>query len=109
MAHRIGWNGKRSRHFIREWREHRKLTQDQLAERLETSKTSISRIETGKQPYTQDTLDRLAWALRCSPADLLMRNPLDPEAPWSIWDSLKPAQRRQAIRLLKALVEEEAA
>lgn len=73
------------------------------------SKASLSRIENGKQPYTQDVLEWLAYSLRCEVGDLIMRNPLDPEAPWSIWDTLKPAQRKQAIRLLKALAEEEAA
>lgn len=73
------------------------------------SKASLSRIETGKQPYTQNVLEQIAGALRCEPADLIMRNPLDPEVPWSIWDALKPAQRKQALRLLKALAEEEAA
>ncbi len=35
-----------------------------------------------------------------------MRNPLDPEAPWSIWERLKPEQRKQAIRVLRALADE---
>lgn len=109
MPPRIGSKTKRRPHFIREWREHRGLTQERLADRLGTSKASLSRIETGKQPYTQDVLEAVAGALGCQAADLLMRNPLDPEAPWTIWEQLKPVQRQQAIRVLKALAEEEVA
>lgn len=93
----------RKPHFIKEWREFRNLTQESLAARLDTSIATVSRIETGLQPYTQDTLEAFADALSCQPADLIMRNPMDPEAPWSIWETLKPAQRRQAIELMRAL------
>lgn len=106
MPKRIAIAGARRRHFVREWRQYRGLSQDRLAERLEMSKASLSRIESGKQPYTQDVLEALAYALACEPADLIVRNPLDAEAPWSIWDTLKPAQRKQAIRVLKALADE---
>jgi len=74
------------------------------------SKATLSRIETGKQPYTQDTLEALAWALNCEPADLIMRDPTS-EA-WSIWDDLKkmpPEQRKRAIKILRALADDEAA
>lgn len=104
-----------SPNFIREWRKHRNdMTQEALAERiaewLGTSFTAatLSRIETRKSPYSQRQLDAMADALNCAPADLIMRNPLDTEAPWSIWDRLNLAQRKQAIRLLKALADEEA-
>lgn len=85
------------------------MTQERLAERVGMTTASLSRIERGRQPYNQGTLEALAVALNCEPVDLLIRNPLDPEAPWSIWEQLRPAQRKQAIRLLKALAEEEAA
>jgi transcriptional regulator with XRE-family HTH domain len=95
-------------HFIREWRKHRGLSQDRLVERVREdlmtfSKASLSRIENRAQPYSQPILEALARALRCTPADLLMRNPMDTEAPWSIWETLKPAERRQAVEVLKAL------
>lgn len=77
MPARINAKGSRQRHYIKEWREHRNLTQDQLAERMGTSKTSISRIESYKQPYTQDFLELCAQVLNCSLADLLIRDPED--------------------------------
>lgn len=90
--------------FIRAWRKHRGLTLEVLAERIGTTHASLSRVERGEQPYNQDLLDLLAGELRCEPADLLMRDPTDPEGLWSIWDQVKPAQRRQAIELLRVII-----
>lgn len=105
-----------SGNFIAKWRGYRdNLTQERLAERvaeiLGTSFTAatLSRIENRKSPYSTRQLDALAEALRCEPADLISRDPTDPEAPpWSIWDRLGPEQRRQAIRVLRALADEAA-
>lgn len=107
MPRRIAHNPKRRPTFVREWRHYRNLTQDTLAERVGTTKTSISRIEAGEQPYTQDFLEACAEALMCEPADLLMRDPTDPEGIWSLWDSAKPAERRRVVRVLKALKDEQ--
>ena len=94
---------KAPRHFIKEWRKFRELTQEQLAERVEMKASSVSQIEHYKQGWTDDTLAWIADALDCTPGDLLTRNPLDTEAPWSIWENLKPQQRKQALIILKAL------
>src|SRR5437868_1495269 len=91
------------RHFIKEWRIHRNLTQDQLAERVGVSAPNLSRLENFRQDYTQSILEALAEALQCEPADLIMRNPMQPDAPWSIWETLKPAQQRQAMTIIRAL------
>lgn len=44
---------------------------------LGTTKASISRIETGKQSYTQDFLEACADALGTHPGALLSRAPND--------------------------------
>lgn len=88
---------------VRQWREYRNLTQEALAERVGVSHGTISRLENGRIAYTQRLLEAIADALRCTPADLLMRDPTDPEAIWSIWDNLTPPLRRQAVALLSAL------
>ncbi|MET4529173.1 helix-turn-helix domain-containing protein [Bradyrhizobium sp. JR18.2] len=95
---------QRRRTFFREWREHRGLTQEQLAGRLDTSVASISRIESGTQPYTQDVLEALAEALMTDPASLLMRNPADPDAIWSIWDQAKSGERQLIEELARSVV-----
>lgn len=51
------------------------MTQEQLAERLDTTKANISRIENLRQGYTQDFLEAAAKVLRTEPADLIERDP----------------------------------
>lgn len=93
---------ERPRFFFKEWRKHRGYTQETLAEMIGVQASSISQLETGKQGFSDTTLIALAEALKCSPGDLLMRNPLDAEAPWSIWDNIKPEDRPQAIKTLES-------
>ena len=95
--------------YIRAWRKHRGLTLAQLADRLATeqelsiSEGQLSRIERGNTPYSQDILEAIASALRCGPATLLVRDPAVPDAIWSLWETLKPAERLQAVEIIKAL------
>lgn len=108
--------GKKRRTFtptyIRQWRKHHNLTLDQVRERLEhlhnviLTKTSLSRIERGLQPYSQPILEALADVLETEPASLLMRDPTQPEAIWSIWDRIEPPKRNDALRILGALAGE---
>lgn len=103
MSQRIGYRPKRARRrtFIKEWREYRQLTQDALAERLKTSKASISRIEGGTQAYTQDFLEACADALRIDPASLIMRDPTDEGAMWSLWNQAEEAERDDTAKYLE--------
>jgi transcriptional regulator with XRE-family HTH domain len=75
MPHKIGNTARRRRHFIREWREFRGLSQEKLAELIGTTKASISRIENLKQGYTQEILEAMADELGTHPGVLLMRPP----------------------------------
>lgn len=101
MGTRVKTNFKPSgpRHFIRQWRKHRGLTQETLANRLQVAVSTISQLETGKQGYSQPMLEALARELLCEPADLLMRDPTDNSAPWSIHDQLSkaPPERQKEI------------
>lgn len=92
---------QRRRHFIKEWRKFRGLTQEQLAERIGVAVSTISQLETMKQGYSQPTLEAIADALGCEPADLLMRNPGQPNEIWSIWETLDQPQKIQAVRILE--------
>jgi transcriptional regulator with XRE-family HTH domain len=98
--------------FIRQWRQHRALSLVQLAERVSeyTGKSmthaTLSRIENGKIAYTQPVLEAVAYSLLCEPADLLIRNPLDKSAPWSLLDQLKkatPEARNRIFAVIDAL------
>lgn len=61
---------------------------------------NLSEIENGNTGYTQATLEALADALQCTAADLLIRDPTDPEGIWSLWDRAQPAQRKQLIGMI---------
>ena len=92
------------RTYIREWRKHRGLTLEKVADRLDMTPGHISMLERGQRGYTQETLEAVASALQTDVASLLMRDPSDPEAIWSIWDQAKPGQRRQIVEIAKTLV-----
>ena len=85
-----------SRTFLKEWRDYRGLTQEQAAERLNVSRTLLSKIENAKSPYTQGFMEAASVAYQCEVADLIMRDPNSPV--WSIYDTLKalpkPAQEQ---------------
>lgn len=85
------------RHFIREWRKHRGLTLEQLAERVGLTHGAISQLERGETNYTQPTLEAIAEALDCEPADLIMRRPDGPT--WSIWDEVRGLPEDEQRRL----------
>lgn len=97
----------RRRTFLRQWREHAGLTQEQASDRIGITQGQLSRIERGDTPYNQDFLERAADAYRCDPADLLMRDPTQKDAMWSIVDQLKvatPEQREDVRRVADALI-----
>jgi transcriptional regulator with XRE-family HTH domain len=79
------------RTFLKEWREHRGYTQEQAAEMIGMDRSNLSRIERAEIPYSQALLEAAAEAYSCEPADLLIRNPLLPDAPWSVYDTLRKA------------------
>jgi transcriptional regulator with XRE-family HTH domain len=102
MSNRPKW-------FLKEWRKFRGLSQDKLAERLGVHKGDISNWEKGKRRYNQDLLEQLADALQCEPADLIMRDPTQPEAIWSIWDHASEGQKEEIRRFAEFTVKEKKA
>ena len=95
--------GARKPWFLREWRKHRGYTQEQFAEMTGLSKPYVSQLERGERQFNQDLLELFAIHLRCTPADLLIRDPSDPEGIWSLWDTLAPTERAQAVKVIKAI------
>ena len=107
MPPRARPHANRHRTFLKEWREYRNLTQEKAAERIGVEQPTLSRIERGVSPYSQDFLEQAAFAYMCEPADLLMRNPLDDDAVWSIADNLRkasPADQERAAAIIDALL-----
>lgn len=68
------------RTYIREWREFRGLTQEQLADAIDRTKATVSRIETGDIAYTREFLEAAADTLGTHPGILLMRPPTEADA-----------------------------
>jgi DNA-binding XRE family transcriptional regulator len=59
---------------IRVWREHRRLTQQQLAEAVGISVPYLSQIESGKRKGTVEVLSAIAKALGLSLDDVVATN-----------------------------------
>lgn len=89
--------------YMRQWREHRGLTLEQLAERIGMTHASLSRVERGLQPYSQPMLEAIAEELMTDPASLIMRDPTDPEGIWSVWDQAEPGERALIVDLAKTI------
>lgn len=88
------------RHYIKQWRAFRGLTQEQLAERVGVTHGTISQLERGLIAYTQPMLESLAFALQCEPADLIMRNPEgDAWSPWRIFDGVRDLPENEQRRI----------
>lgn len=79
------------RTFLKEWREHRGYTQEQAAEMIGMDRSNLSRVERAEIPYSQALLEAAAEAYNCQPVDILIRNPLLHDAPWSVYDTLRKA------------------
>ena len=62
-------------HYLKEWRQHRNLTQEELAARIHKTHGAISQLERGLTGYTQDTLEAIASTLHVEPGDLLSVDP----------------------------------
>jgi transcriptional regulator with XRE-family HTH domain len=96
---------QRRRAFLREWRTKANRTLEQAAEAAGMTHASLSRIERGLQDYNQSLLEFLAdYYGAPDVASLLMRDPTDPEAIWSIWDQAKQGQRKTIVEVAKTIV-----
>lgn len=92
-----------TRHFLRAWRKKRGKTLEQVADHLHMSHSQLSRIETFKQPYNQELLEALAELYGCDVVDLLIRDPSNPEAMWTIWEQASEGERQQIRDVAEAL------
>lgn len=94
---------ERTKHFFKEWREYRGLTQEQAIGRLGWSQSKISRLESGVTPYDQDDLEAAAEAYSCDPTDLIRVDPTKEGEVVDLMRLLTDKNRAMAIRMLKAL------
>ena len=94
---------ERTKHFFKEWRDFRGLTQEQATSRLGWSQSKISRIESGATPYNQDDLEAAAEAYNCEPGDLIGVDPFKAGEIVDLMRLINEKNKDQAIRVLRAL------
>jgi transcriptional regulator with XRE-family HTH domain len=110
MPPRFGSNSFRKRRtFLKEWRQFRDLTQDEVLRRLEAlgaelSKPSISRLENGHQPYSEPVLCALADVYQCEPSDLIGRDPLMGESIDAMVIQMPKPDRDRVMAVVSALL-----
>ncbi|WP_167522206.1 helix-turn-helix domain-containing protein [Brucella tritici] len=90
-----------SKLYLHEWLKKKQLTAEGLAEKLNTSKSVISKLANGRQQYTQDWLERISFVFACDPIALL-RDP-NCESADEILNKLDKDARERALKVLKAL------
>jgi transcriptional regulator with XRE-family HTH domain len=91
------------KHFIREWRRHRGLTQDELANAIRVDRTYLNKIERGKRRYIPSVLEAMAETLGCAPGDLISRRPDQTSEIEALYMSLSAEDRSRAIAVLKTV------
>jgi len=90
--------------YIRQWREYRNKTQDQLAEAVGISTSHLSRIERGEREYMQSLLEAMSEYLETDPGSLLMRDPTQAQNIWSLWDQASIGQKQDIERLARVVI-----
>lgn len=89
--------------FLRAWREHRELSQDQLGAKAGYTQGMISHWETGATDYTGNNLVNLARALECEPRDLLYRHPDTDIELADIVETMTIADRSRLLEIAKTM------
>ena len=89
--------------FLAEHREHRGLTQEQLASRLETTAMTVSRWERRATAVSTDTLEAIAEALGGNlQAEDLYHHP-DQPSPNQLLRGQPPEVIESAMRMIRAI------
>ena len=66
MVARIGLAGaKPANIYFREWREWKNFTQQELADRMDTTAATVSRIETGERDWSKGYLEAFSFVIGC--------------------------------------------
>lgn len=92
------------RNYLRQWREKAELSQEELAEKVGTTKSVISLLENEKRPLSSNWLRKLATALKTTPGRILDIDPADGDADvLKLFDDIPKKDRPTALRVLRSL------
>lgn len=87
---------------LKAWREFRKLSQEELADRVDTTASQISMLENGERGLSAKWLRKLAPALDTTPGHLLEHDPGElPTDVLDIWAHISKRDRATALRILE--------
>lgn len=88
---------------LKAWREFRELSQEDLAEKVDTTASQISMLETGERGLSAKWLRKLAPALGTTPGHLLDHDPqtIDNDV-FDIWMEIDRRDRDTALRVLRS-------
>lgn len=98
---------KAVRHYVKEWRKKRDLTQERLAERIDRSRGLISQYESGETELSEETIYALAEAFNIAPGDILNVNPDKEGLLVDITDALRgksPAVQAEVLGFVRGLL-----
>lgn len=92
-------------HYLKEWRKFRRMTQDKLAEAVDTSKSVISDLERGNLQLSPKWLRKLAPVLGTQPGHILDHDPnnLDTDI-IDIWSRID--DKAQAMKVLQSFAKD---
>jgi transcriptional regulator with XRE-family HTH domain len=91
------------RNYLRAWREHRRMTQAQLAEMVDTTGAVISLLESGQRGLSDKWLRKLAVALGTRPGHLLEVDPNEVSSDvLDIWAEIPDEDKEKARDVLRA-------
>jgi len=89
----------RVRHYLRQWRERKKLTQAKLAEMAGTTASVVSLIETGERGLRDIWVYKFAAALRIRPGYLFDVNPFKANTRTDIIESVAEITDESQVQL----------
>lgn len=90
--------------FLKAWREHKKMTQQKLAELVGTTQHQIAYLENGDRALSAKWLRKLAPALGTTPGMLLDHDPAELDNDIiDIWSHMDARERRQITDIAKTI------
>lgn len=103
MSHNVNMAKEKIPNQLKAWREFRRMSQEELAAKADTTASQISMLESGERGLSHKWLIKLAPILKTTPGHLLETDPtsLDNDV-LDIWASIDKRDRAQALRVLKS-------